>query len=84
MSLIEQSGDTELVNLLQGSTAGLGSTGPSVYNPQNLLTITVLIPQQISVQQLGNSEELSKVSASIMIDALIIRNLFTLSFSFVI
>jgi hypothetical protein len=62
MSLIQQSGDTELVNLLQGSTAGLGNTGPNIYNPQNLLTITVLIPQQISVQQLGNSQELSKVS----------------------
>ncbi|CAF4015842.1 unnamed protein product, partial [Rotaria sp. Silwood1] len=28
-------------------------------NPQNLLTITVLIPQQIAVQQLGNSQDLS-------------------------
>ena len=62
MALIQQSGDTELVNLLQGNTAGLGNTGPNVYNPQNLLNITVLIPQQISVQQLGNSQELSKVS----------------------
>ena len=63
MSLIQQSGDTELVNLLQGSTAGLGNTGPNVFNPQNILNITVLIPQQISVQQLGNSQDLSKVSS---------------------
>jgi len=62
MALIQQSGDTELVNLLQGSTAGLGNTGPNVYNPQNILNITVLIPQQISVQQLGDSEGLSRVS----------------------
>jgi hypothetical protein len=62
MALIQQSGDTELVNLLQGSTAGLGNTGPNIFNPQNLLNITVLIPQQISVQQLGNSQELSKVN----------------------
>ena len=62
MNLIQQSGDTELVNILQGSTAGLGNTGPNIFNPQNLLNITVLIPQQISVKQLGNSEELSRVS----------------------
>lgn len=62
MSLIQQSGDTDLVNILQGSTAGLGNTGPNVFNPQNILNITVLIPQRISVQQLGNSEELSRVS----------------------
>jgi hypothetical protein len=62
MALIQQSGDTELVNLLQGSTAGLGNTGPNIFNPQNLLNITVLIPQQMSVQQLGNSQELSTVS----------------------
>ena len=61
MALIQQSGDTELVNLLQGNTAGLGNTGPNIFNPQNLLNITVLIPQQIAVQQLGNSQELSKV-----------------------
>ncbi|CAF1590334.1 unnamed protein product, partial [Adineta ricciae] len=60
MALIQQSGDTELVNLLQGNTAGLGNTGPNIFNPQNLLNITVLIPQQIAVQQLGNSQELSK------------------------
>jgi hypothetical protein len=62
MSLIQQSGDTELVNILQGSTAGLGNTGPNIFNPQNLLNITVLIPQRISVQQLGSSDELSRVS----------------------
>jgi hypothetical protein len=62
MSLIQQSGDTDLVNILQGSTAGLGNTGPNIFNPQNILNITVLIPQRISVQQLGNSEELSRVS----------------------
>jgi hypothetical protein len=62
MALIQQSGDTELVNLLQGSTAGLGNTGPNIFNPQNLLNITVLIPQQISVQQLGNSQDLSRVN----------------------
>ncbi|CAF4476724.1 unnamed protein product, partial [Rotaria sp. Silwood2] len=59
MALVQQSGDTELVNLLQGNTAGLGNTGPNALNPENLLTITVLIPQQISVQQLGNSQDLS-------------------------
>ncbi|UJR14861.1 hypothetical protein I4U23_001846 [Adineta vaga] len=60
MALIQQSGDTELVNLLQGNTAGLGNTGPNIFNPQNLLNVTVLIPQQISVQQLGNSQDLSR------------------------
>ena len=64
MALIKQSGDTELVNLLQGSTAGLGNTGPNFYNPENLLRITVLIPQQVSVEQLGNSEALSQVSSN--------------------
>lgn len=62
MALIKQSGDAELVNLLKGSTAGLGMGGPSIDNPQNLLFITVLIPQQIAVQQLGNSQDLSRVS----------------------
>ncbi|CAM2714920.1 unnamed protein product [Rotaria socialis] len=60
MALIQQSGDTELVNLLQGNTAGLGNTGPTIFNPDNTIKITVLIPQRIAVQQLGNSEELSK------------------------
>ncbi|CAF1122677.1 unnamed protein product [Rotaria sordida] len=59
MALIQQSGDTELVNLLQGNTAGLGNTGPNIFNPENLLKITVLIPQQVSVLQLGNSQDLS-------------------------
>lgn len=62
MALIKQSGDSELVNLLEGNTAGLGFTGPNMFNPDNLLKITVLIPQQISVKQLGNSEDLSRVS----------------------
>jgi hypothetical protein len=62
MSLIQQSGDTELVNLIQGSTVGLGNTGPNIFNPQNLLNITVLIPQQMAVKQLGNSQELSTVN----------------------
>lgn len=80
MSLIQQSGDTELVNLLQGSTAGLGNTGPNIYNPQNMLTITVLIPQQISVQQLGNSQELSKVSIVECVE--LFKQVLRLSFSF--
>lgn len=80
MSLIQQSGDTELVNLLQGSTAGLGNTGPNIYNPQNMLTITVLIPQQISVQQLGNSQELSKVSIVECVE--LFKRVLRLSFSF--
>lgn len=61
MQLIKQSGDAELVNILKGSTAGLGNTGPNIYNPENTLRVTVLIPQQISVEQLGNSEALSQV-----------------------
>lgn len=61
MSLIQQSGDAELVNILQGSTAGLGNTGPNIFNPQNLLNITVLIPQQITGQQMGGSQDLSRV-----------------------
>ena len=62
MSLVQQSGDAELVNILQGSTAGLGNTGPNIFNPQNLLNITVLIPQQITGQQMGSSQDLSRVS----------------------
>lgn len=62
MSLIQQSGDAELVNILQGNTAGLGNTGPNIFNPQNLLSITVLIPQQITGQQMGSSQDLSRVS----------------------
>ncbi|CAF4949263.1 unnamed protein product, partial [Rotaria socialis] len=30
-----------------------------MFNPQGSLNITILIPQQISIQQLGNSQELS-------------------------
>lgn len=62
MSLIQQSGDAELVNILQGNTAGLGNTGPNIFNPQNSLSITVLIPQQITGQQMGSSQDLSRVS----------------------
>ncbi|CAF1215108.1 unnamed protein product, partial [Didymodactylos carnosus] len=58
MALVQQSGDTELLNLLQGSTVGLGNN-PNYFNPFNQLNITVLIPQQMSVSQLGNSQELS-------------------------
>lgn len=62
MNLIQQSGDTDLVNILQGSTAGMGNAGPNIFNPQNLLNITVLIPQQITGQQMGSSQDLSRVS----------------------
>lgn len=61
MNLIQQSGDTDLVNILQGSTAGMGNTGPNIFNPQNLLNITVLIPQQITGQQMGSSQDLGRV-----------------------
>ena len=61
MALIKQSGDTQLVNMLKGSTVGLGTSGPTINNPDNTLLITVLIPQQISVEQLGNSQDLSRV-----------------------
>jgi hypothetical protein len=56
MTLIQQSGDLELINLLQGAT------NMNVYNPQNFFNVTVLIPQQMSIQQLGNQLELSTVS----------------------
>jgi hypothetical protein len=56
MTLIQQSGDLELINLLQGAT------NMNVYNPQNFFNVTVLIPQQMSIQQLGNPLELSTVS----------------------
>ncbi|CAF0830929.1 unnamed protein product [Didymodactylos carnosus] len=58
MALVQQSGDTELMNLLQGSPAGLGNT-PTSFNPYNQLNITILIPQQMSISQLGKSQELS-------------------------
>jgi len=55
MTLIQQSGDLELIGLLQGST------NQNIYNSQNLVNITVLIPQQSSIQQLGTAQELSMV-----------------------
>jgi hypothetical protein len=55
MTLIQQSGDLELIGLLQGST------NQNIYNSQNLFNITVLIPQQSSIQQLGTAQELSMV-----------------------
>jgi hypothetical protein len=59
MTLVQQSGDLELINLLQGAT------NVNVYNPQNSINVTVLIPQQMSIQQLGNPLELSTVSDTI-------------------
>ncbi len=59
MTLVQQSGDLELINLLQGAT------NVNVYNPQNSVNVTVLIPQQMSIQQLGNPLELSTVSDTI-------------------
>ena len=56
MTLVQQSGDLELINLLQGALH------MNAYNSQNLFNVTVLIPQQISIQQLGNPAELSTVS----------------------
>jgi hypothetical protein len=55
MTLVQQSGDLELISLLQGSA------NQNIYNSQNLFNITVLIPQQSSIQQLGNAQELSMV-----------------------
>lgn len=59
MNLVQQSGDLELLNLLQGSNS------MNTFNPQNSLNITVLIPQQLSIQQLGNSQDLSMVNGLI-------------------
>jgi hypothetical protein len=56
MNLIQQSGDLELINILQGPSSH------NTYNAQNALNITVLIPQQSSIQQLGNMQELSMVN----------------------
>jgi hypothetical protein len=56
MNLVQQSGDLELITLLQGNA------NQNIYNSQNLLNITVLIPQQMSIQQMGNAQELSMVS----------------------
>ncbi|CAF3799049.1 unnamed protein product [Rotaria sp. Silwood1] len=53
INLVQQSGDLELMNILQGAP------NMNIYNPQNLFNITVLIPQQIAIQQLGNARELS-------------------------
>ncbi|CAF3466569.1 unnamed protein product [Rotaria socialis] len=53
MNLVQQSGDPELMSILQGTT------NMNMFNPQGSLNITILIPQQISIQQLGNSQELS-------------------------
>ena len=55
MNLVQQSGDFELIKLLQGAT------DPNMYNSQNSFNITVLIPRQMSMQQLGNAPELSMV-----------------------
>ena len=56
MNLVQQSGDFELINLLRGTRTS------NVYYPQNLFNITVLIPEQMSIQQLGNSRELNMVN----------------------
>jgi hypothetical protein len=58
MTLVQQSGDLELINILQGTP------NQNIYNPQNLFNITVLIPQQMSIQQLGTSQELALVNNS--------------------
>lgn len=56
MNLVQQSGDLELINILQGVT------NPNVFNSQPLYNITVLVPQQNSIRQLGSSQDLSIVS----------------------
>jgi hypothetical protein len=56
MNLVQQSGDLELITLLQGNA------NQNIYNSQNVLNITVLIPQQMSIQQMGNAQELSMVN----------------------
>ena len=56
MNLVQQSGDLELINILQGIT------NPNVFNSQPMFNITVLVPQQVSIQQLGNSQDLSLVN----------------------
>ncbi|CAF3692677.1 unnamed protein product [Rotaria sordida] len=53
LNLVQRSGDMELMSLLQGIP------NMNIYNPQNLFSITVLIPQQMSILQLGQSQELS-------------------------
>ncbi|CAF1492495.1 unnamed protein product, partial [Adineta steineri] len=52
MNLVQQTGDLELINLLQG-------TMNQNFNSQNAPNITVLIPQQMSIQQIGSAQELS-------------------------
>ena len=59
MTLVQQSGDLELINLLQGPS------NFNMYGPQNVFNITILIPQQMSIQQLGNTQELSMVKISL-------------------
>ena len=55
-TLVQQSGDLELMNILQGVP------NQNIFNPQNLLNVTILIPQQASVQQLTNPQELAMVN----------------------
>lgn len=59
MTLVQQSGDLELINLLQGPS------NFNMYGPQNVFNITILIPQQMSIQQLGSPQELSMVKISL-------------------
>lgn len=56
INLVQQSGDLELINILQGMN------NPNGFNSQPMFNVTVLIPQQISIQQLGNSQELGLVN----------------------
>ena len=55
MTLVQQSGDLELMNILQGVP------NQNIFSSQNSFNVTVLIPQQISVQQLTNPQELTMV-----------------------
>lgn len=59
MTLVQQSGDLELMNILQGVP------NQNIFTPQNSFNVTVLIPQQISVQQLTNPQELTMVKNQI-------------------
>lgn len=59
MTLVQQSGDLELMNILQGVP------NQNIFTPQNSFNVTVLIPQQISVQQLTNPQELTMVKNKI-------------------
>lgn len=60
MNLVQQSGDMELMNTLQGTT------NMNMFNPQRSPNITVLIPQLISAQQLGNAQDLSMVNIFVL------------------